>query len=173
MAELDIKQLFRDQAKSLLERLHIKSRDADLSMDLVQDAFVRLLERDQSQGDEREPMQNQAAYLNRVANNLLVDHFRSKAAQQTDVVANDELSDMAESGIHTDDQVAQQQQLQKMRDAVMQLPLRTRQVFQLCRLQDKSYAEAAQHLDISVSSVQKHLTQAMNYLSEALARDEK
>lgn len=45
VAELDLRQLFQQQANNLLQRLKAKSRDPALAEDLLQDAFVRLLER--------------------------------------------------------------------------------------------------------------------------------
>ena len=170
VAELDLRQLFQQQANNLLQRLKAKSRDPALAEDLLQDAFVRLLERQSDDHSGSAAIQNSTAYLNRVANNLLLDHYRSQQARQTEPYANDELSEMAETASQTDNQVGQQQQLEHMRQLLAQMPLRTRQVFQLCRIQGKSYAEAADHLDISVSSVQKHLTRALDYLTQALER---
>ncbi|WYX20972.1 sigma-70 region 4 domain-containing protein [Achromobacter xylosoxidans] len=49
--------------------------------------------------------------------------------------------------------------------------MRTRQIFQLCRVEGLSHAEAARYLDISPSSVQKHLAMALDLMRERLGDD--
>lgn len=171
MADLNFKQLFREQLDNLLQRLHSKTQDQDLSMDVVQDAFVRMMDLQRRSGGDMD-IRNSAAYLHGTANNVLSDYYRHQTAIKTELFANDQMNDLCESVPSAEDVVMHQQRLQHVRAAVMGLPVRSRQVFQLCRLQDKTYAEAAAHLNISVSAVQKHLALALNYMTDHLAGDE-
>ncbi|GGH63542.1 RNA polymerase sigma-70 factor (ECF subfamily) [Filimonas zeae] len=51
-------------------------------------------------------------------------------------------------------------QLNLLEKAVAQLPEKRKKVFELCRLQGKTYAEAAAELGISVNTVKNHLSEA-------------
>ena len=59
-----------------------------------------------------------------------------------------------------DEEALYEAQLEILQDAVDKLPSQKRKVFRLCRLEGKSYEEAAELLDISVSSVKDYLKQA-------------
>src|SRR5205085_808531 len=67
-----------------------------------------------------------------------------------------------------DEWVAEQQCLQRMKHALHAMPARTREVFQLHRLQGLSHSQIAEHFDISVTAVQKHMARAMAALSERM-----
>ncbi|BEV11878.1 hypothetical protein ATDW_23740 [Asticcacaulis sp. DW145] len=55
--------------------------------------------------------------------------------------------------------------------ALMRLPQRTRQVFVLTRLDGLSYGETATALNISESTVQKHLAMATAHMMQHLETD--
>ena len=51
-----------------------------------------------------------------------------------------------------------------MRAAILQLPLRCRQVYLLNRIDGMSYPQIASHCDISVKAVEKHIGKALTML---------
>lgn len=53
--------------------------------------------------------------------------------------------------------------------AIHQLPKETQRVFYLCRMEGKSYAEAAASLRISINTVKYHLKNAVKILTERFA----
>jgi RNA polymerase sigma-70 factor (ECF subfamily) len=61
-----------------------------------------------------------------------------------------------------------QQQRQALRDAIAQLPPRTREVLRLNRLEGLTHAEVASKLEISDSSVQKHLAKGLAMIMQRL-----
>ena len=52
-----------------------------------------------------------------------------------------------------------------------ELPERTRVVFLLHRFEELKYAEIARRLEISVSSVEKHMMEAMRQIKTRFERD--
>ncbi len=58
--------------------------------------------------------------------------------------------------------------LARLREIVAELPPRTREIFRLNRLEGLTHAEVARRLEISDSSVQKHLARALAHVMQAL-----
>jgi RNA polymerase sigma factor (sigma-70 family) len=65
-------------------------------------------------------------------------------------------------------QAMAQQQRQALKQALAELPERTQQIFRLNRIEGMTHAQVARHLDISDSSVQKHLAKALAYVMQRL-----
>lgn len=61
---------------------------------------------------------------------------------------------------HTEEDYYLKESRKLLQDAMTNMPPRCREVFELCRLQGKSYEEAALLLDISTSTVSNHLVRA-------------
>lgn len=49
-------------------------------------------------------------------------------------------------------------------EAINQLPLRKKQAFELCKLQGRTYAEAAEIMNISSETVKEHITLALKFV---------
>ncbi|MCY1272137.1 putative RNA polymerase sigma factor FecI [compost metagenome] len=163
MSEPDLKSLFIKHAKALQSLLTRKVRDPQLAADLVQESFLRLVEqRDKAQID------NSQAYLYRTAHNLMVDHARQQMRRKTDLVPHEALEDIIEERPGLDEAAASVQHMQRLREAVAELPPRTREIFRLNRLEGLTHSEVARHLDISDSSVQKHLSKALAHVMQRL-----
>jgi RNA polymerase sigma-70 factor (ECF subfamily) len=66
-----------------------------------------------------------------------------------------------------------EQQMQLLEKAISQLSPQKRKVFELCKLQGKTYSETAKELNISAHTVKEYLAGAMAYIKEyALAHPE-
>lgn len=65
-------------------------------------------------------------------------------------------------------QAMAEQQRMALKQAVAELPERTREIFRLNRIEGMTHAEVARHLEISDSSVQKHLSKALAYVMQRL-----
>lgn len=164
MSDLDIKGLFQQHAKTLQNFLLRKSRDPQLAADLTQESFLRLAEQGHAAGIDNSP-----AYLYRTASNLLIDHQRQQARRKTDLVPHERLVEIEDSGTSLEDRTAALQQVEHMQRALDELPLRTRQIFQLNRVDGLTHAQVADELGISDSSVQKHLAKALAHVMQRLA----
>ena len=65
---------------------------------------------------------------------------------------------------------SKKQQVAKLKDALAELPERVRFVFLLHRYEGMKYREIAQHLGISVSSVEKYMMQAIKHVAKRPSR---
>lgn len=167
MAESDLKRLFLKHAKTLQGLLTRKVRDPQLAADLVQESFLRLAEQ---QSGER--IDNTPAYLYRTAHNLMIDHLRQQQRRKTDLVPHEALEGIVEDSLGLEESTAAEQHMRRLRAAMNELPPRTREIFRLNRLEGLTHAEVARRLDISDSSVQKHLSRALAYVMQCLQEQE-
>ncbi|MFI8578390.1 RNA polymerase sigma factor [Ectopseudomonas khazarica] len=161
MSDLDLKGLFQKHAKTLHSFLLRKSRDPHLAADLTQESFLRLAEQS---GGER--IDNSPAYLYRTASNLLIDHQRQQIRRRTDLLGDDLLHEIEAEGSSLDDITAARQRIERLQEAVAELPARTQEIFRLNRIEGLTHAQVARQLEISDSSVQKHLARALAHVME-------
>jgi len=137
--------------------------------DLVQDLYLRL-----SGMEAVGPVDNPSALLHRIGSNLMLDRLRSQKrsgardndwrAINTTAVAGQEIADEPSA----DEVVAGRQRLQALVEAVEDLPEKTRQAFQLHKLDGHSHVETARRMGISVSTVEKHISSALKSLTRRL-----
>lgn len=128
------------------------------SEDLVQEVFCRLAARDRSA-----PIEQPEAYIFQMAANLLRDRARRAATRAA--MGRELAADGGSFEEISPERVLQgRQQVQALQTALGELPEKTRIVFLLHRFEDYKYAEIAQHLGLSVSSVEKHIMAAMRHL---------
>lgn len=165
MTDKTLKGLFLAHRRELQAYLTEKLKDADTAADLTQEAFLRYAEQNPARAAV---VLNGRSYLYRTAHNLAVDYIRQKARQKTDTSAHDDMANVADDRPSQEDETDSRQKLERLRSIVAELPERTRQIFLLNRVEGLSYAETAERLGISESSVQKHLAKALLHVTKRL-----
>ncbi|MCK7596053.1 RNA polymerase sigma factor [Microbulbifer sp. CAU 1566] len=157
-----LEKLFADHGQALVRFVTRIVRSTEDAEDIAQHAYLRL----QKLSDEKD-LENPRAYLFQIANNLAVDQLR-RGKLHIEYI-NQQLP--AEGATTMDDDhadhqspervLAARQQLQAIHQAMDSLPLKCRQAFLLHRSRGLSYSEIAQEMNISVSSVEKYILQAL------------
>ncbi|MDR6433656.1 RNA polymerase sigma factor [Brucella pseudogrignonensis] len=165
MAGKTLKGLFLAHQRELKAYLTQKLKDSDTAADLTQEAFLRYAEQNSVDGTK---VVHARSYLYRTAHNLAVDHVRQKARRKTDTSTHDEMAEIADDRPTQEEAIDARQKLDRLQTAVAELPGRTRQIFVLSRIEGLSYAETADRLGISESSVQKHLAKALLHVTQRL-----
>jgi RNA polymerase sigma-70 factor (ECF subfamily) len=157
-------RLFAVEAPSLFRYLLRRTRSRDDAADLVQEAFLRLFRAVSGQDAPERP----GAYLQQIASNLARDHARRAVAH--DERRHQPLDEERQSSAQpTPHQFLEfNQTLQQFEGALWQLPSKTRDIFLLHRREGMTYAQIAQDRNISVSSVEKHMMNAIAHLDRAL-----
>lgn len=151
-----------------LERYFMKRvRDKAEVDDLVQEVFYRLAAR-----RENTPMEKPEAYIFQIAANLLRDRARKEITKR---VSTRQLFDQNENNfeeISPERVLLGRQKLIALKNALNELPERTRVIVLLHRYEEFKYREIALHLGISVSSVEKHMMDAIKHLTFRLGGPE-
>lgn len=163
MASKALKRLYLAHGRALQDYLTNKLRDPALAADLTHDTFVRIAER----GDPAS-ISNDRSYLFRTAHNLAVDHIRLTERRRTDLTDGERLAEIPEDRPLLDDAVAARQMLARLHAVVADLPDRTRRIFVMAKIEGLTYAEVADQLGISESSVQKHLGMALAHVMQRM-----
>jgi RNA polymerase sigma factor (sigma-70 family) len=162
----DIETLARRHQAELMRIMRARIGNEDDARDLVQEAYTRLLRyQGQYSGEELK------RHLFRIASNLLADHWRRKRQQRRDAhVPIDDLS--LESGVPEQDrQLAAQQDLARLKECILNMPPRRRDVLILSRIHGLSNAEIAAHCGIAIKTVEKHLALAISECRDEVGDD--
>ncbi len=129
--------------------------------EIVQDIFVKLWVK----RDELNIAQSLRAYLYRMALNKIInytEHHKVRRIHQAETLAthsphNDQISVIQENEIQ-----------QIVFETVDSMPPKRRAVYELSRHEGLKYAEIAEQLDISIKTVEAHLSKALEQLRIAL-----
>lgn len=153
----EIYQRYKSKLISSTLRL-LKSRE--LTEELVQNLFLKIWER----REQIDPEQSLHAYLYKIAHNLAYDTFRKAARDKK--LFEQLLSATSISYDHIEKHVFKKENDAILNEAIRLLPPQQQKVFTLCKLEDKSYEEAANILNISPGTVNNHMYRANIFLKE-------
>jgi RNA polymerase sigma-70 factor (family 1) len=157
-------QLYQLYSGRLLRYL-IKLVKSDLyAGELLQETFIKLW----YNRKKVDPNQSFRSYLFRIAENNVYDFFR-KAARDKKLQAAI-IKSACEIYKHVEENLFTKQNEQLLQDAINLLPPKRRQVFQLIKIEERSYDEVSALLNISTSTINDHIVKATKYVRENLKK---
>lgn len=162
--EHDLATLFVRHAKELRAYVAGHVRCTHTAADLVQDTFVRVAQQPTAAES------NSRAYLYRVAHNLAIDHYRMRERRQTIPTAHEDLVEIVDEAPLPERAAEGGQHVLILQHALAALPSLTQEIFRLNRIEGQTYQAIARRLRISESSVQKHLSRALQAAMSCLRR---
>lgn len=139
-------------------------RNRQRAEDLAHDAFVRVLEGEQQQGQQE--VQQPRAYLHQITRNIAVDQFRRDERR---ALVEQGASGMDEAGGGDPESLMHALQLaESIEQALVELPLKCRQVFIWQKLDGLSQAEIAERLGLSRNMVERYMIRTLRHLRDRL-----
>lgn len=146
-------QYFNELSRFLTR--HVGCRE--LAADLLQELFLRLLSNEKATADIR----HQRGFLFRCARNLATEAATSLRWRRSP--AGEDAAEVEEGqGVCCPERHAEDKQaLNRLLTVVLRLSPRCRDAFILHKFDGLTYAEVAEHMDISVGAVEKHMTRAL------------
>jgi RNA polymerase sigma-70 factor (ECF subfamily) len=145
-------RLYRSHAGWLGKILALRFRASALDVDdLVQETYLRA-----ARYADVETRGHPRALLLQIAVNLARDQLRRRVVRGGLTISMDQIAE-AELGVHPPDQHWQLE----LKQAVLALPARYRDVFILSRFTGLTYDEIASHLGISVKTVEWRMSKAL------------
>jgi RNA polymerase sigma factor (sigma-70 family) len=158
-----------DQLALLFERYHIKlynfylrqTADQDLSQDLAQTVFERILKYKNSY---KEGLAFKAWFY-RIARNVKIDHFKKKKfnTSSLDEVYYDRNLGLSSQG---GQDLEKEERIRILYDSLNQLPEDKREILVLSQLEEMEYKEIAKTLDITENSARVKVHRALKALKE-------
>jgi RNA polymerase sigma-70 factor (ECF subfamily) len=134
------------------------TRDAMVCQDILQEVFVTLWEKRMS----LDPEQSVAGWLFVVSYNKAVTHLKNRLKlSRLSINVDVTLQSFSEPGVPV-----QERQAKLLEEAIEQLSPQKRKVFELCKLQGKTYEETAIELRISKHTVKEYLSAAVVYVKD-------
>lgn len=150
---------FAAPLKSFFRKRIARPVEAD---DLVQEVFLRLSKRPNLAGIERIE-----GYIFQTASSVLTDHFR-KAARSGGTHEPFDEDDHVEVAVSLERRVEARQKVQRVMDALHELPDVTRRIFALYHLQNLRQKDIADMLDMPLRTLENHMATASRHLYRKL-----
>lgn len=153
--------LFRRRRDDVYRVALLMTGRAQAAEDIAQDVFLAVI---RDAGRYEAGRSTVRAWLSGIARN----HARRRLDQDGRLLSFDgEDNGTEEPAVHPDPvgQMAAAQHLEALRRAILNLPVRYREVVVLCDLQELSYADAAAALDCAVGTVRSRLHRARALLA--------
>ena len=145
---------------SLISYFRRRVRDPAEVDDLVQDVFLRIVQRGGTSG-----LDHFEGYVFQTAASVLADRHRRRTVRHADDHIQFDADEHAELDFDAERLIEGKTALRAATTALMALPERTRIIFLLKRLEGFRHREIAHRLGISVSAVEKHMLKAVQHLA--------
>lgn len=151
----DFEVVFDEYYRPLKNFLYYKLADIDLAEDITQEVFIKTW-------DKRDTiiMETVKSYLYKIANNLAVNHFNS-GKKRFELKLQDHDRPVSESPQYM---MEKDEFADKLNRALENLSESQRVVFMMNRIDDLTYKEIADRLEISVKAVEKRMHGALESL---------
>ncbi|RAK02648.1 RNA polymerase sigma-70 factor (ECF subfamily) [Larkinella arboricola] len=156
-----LSKLYDRYWNQLLRVAYQKVRSHEVAEELVQNLFIKLWE-----GRKRFQIQRVDLYLFAALKFAIIDYIRHLTRQEEFTFYYE--SFVSEATTDTEDQLAHHDLINAVQLLLAQLPVKTQEVFRLCRFEDLSTEEAAYRLQLTEKTVEYHLTKALKVLREHL-----
>jgi RNA polymerase sigma-70 factor (ECF subfamily) len=149
---------------SLLRYFSRKVRDRSHAEDLVQEVFLRLVKKTGFDGNRP----GARAYVFETANNVYIDWLRRRRVRQAGAHDSLEPGHPSDEDFSSERVLIGKERLAEALAVLMELPERTRAIFVLRRIEGLRCKDVAKRLNISASSVEKHMVKAVAHLMRHL-----
>jgi RNA polymerase sigma-70 factor (ECF subfamily) len=160
-SESAFEELYFIYSNRLLGFLIRLVKSEDVASELLQEVFVKVWKN----RENIDPQQSFRSYVFRIAENCVYDFFR-KAAR--DKKLQSALINSACEYSHIEESFLNKENEQLLQQAINSLPPKRRQVFQMVKMEDRSYEEVSRLLNISTSTINDHIVKATKSVLENL-----
>jgi RNA polymerase sigma-70 factor (ECF subfamily) len=152
-------ELFERHHRAVYGFLYRMSGSRELSEDLVQEVFLRILR----YRETYTPHTSFSAWMYGIARNALIDQMRKR---RPETVWDDGLPDVQSADLPADEKIRSRQETALLRRALASLPADKREVLILSRFQNLQYNEIGRILGCEPNAVKQRVFRAVRALGE-------
>jgi RNA polymerase sigma factor (sigma-70 family) len=157
---------FQELYDDLLRYLTRRTGDVERAAEIAQDTYVRLAAIAPEVGE----IENQRAYIYRVAGNLAVDTMRREGRHTARLSGEEPDEGIADPTPSPEISAIDRDRLARFEQALDALPHKARLALLMFRMDGLSHREIAQRLNVSESMVAKYIGQALRHCRDRLWR---
>jgi len=165
MTTEELERAFKAHARELRVFLYRQLQSTETAADLTQETWLRMLDQ-----RPRKPVDNLRAFIFRIGRNLAIDHLRSRMSRERHDQGLAYLFEVTGESPELVDSVAARQELEALDAAWQRMDEPAKSIFLMCRLQGRAHKEVAAELGVSLSTVEKTLATALDFLRRSLQR---
>ena len=159
-------KLYLYYSTPLYKKINSIVKDESISDEILQDLFLKVWEKKDSIKIEH----SFAAFLYTVANNLVYDYLR-KVSKDKRLQAR-LMINAVDYYLQIEEQLIGKETNAIIQQAISQLSEQRRNVFILCKLEGRSYQEAADILGVSVSTINSHIVNSTRFIKKYLYKNQ-
>lgn len=154
--ELTYKSIFKEHSKALRNFIYYKCGDLDRAKDIMQDAMIKLWE-----NCAKVELSKAKSFLFTVSQRQMIDEIRHDKVKL-------QFSKKVETGSVSDpsQELIKKEFEAKLMQSISDMPETQREAFLMNRMDNMSYKEIAETLDISVKAVEKRIHLALLFLKD-------
>lgn len=160
-----IEKWFKDYYKSLYYFADSYINDSETAKDIVNEVFEQIW----NKRKEIDLNTSIKSLLFTMVKNKAINHIRHKEVKNKYYNAEKLKPDIATD---TDEAEEHEKLIKRIKQSIEELPPKASDVFKMCFIQNMSYKEIGEELDVSINTVKTHLKKALKRLREEY-RDEK
>ena len=157
----NFEQLFKDHYNSLYYYAYSIVNDDELAKDLVNDSFEEIW----NKRNKIDISYSLKAYLYQIVKNRCVNHLKKQEVEQKYI--NRTIHSVDDSDEYKDNESV----MAELMKAIEQLPEQGRKVFTKCFIENLTYKEAAEELNVSVNTIKTHVSNSLKRLRKELDKD--
>ncbi|MFC1692326.1 RNA polymerase sigma factor [Candidatus Latescibacterota bacterium] len=150
--------LFEKHHKRLYNYFLLETKNRQVSEDLVQDVFYRMLKYRHTYHSEGKLM----SWMFKIARNARIDYFREHSVQ-SDLI--EEGDDFVSSDPNPEEKYEQESEIDLLRKAIDELPVDKREVIIMSRFNNMRYEEIGKVLGCTVGTVKVRVYRAIKELT--------
>lgn len=158
--EAAFKQLYFLYSERLYGNLLKLLKSESIAQEILQDVFMKIWDHRQHIDTEK----SFRSYLFRIAENMVCNFY--KKASREKALLQQLVSKSSEEYAHVEETLFSKEQKSFLHNAIESLPPQRKQVFELCKVEGKSYDEVSGLLGISISTISDHIVKANRCLRE-------
>jgi RNA polymerase sigma-70 factor (ECF subfamily) len=154
--EINYKDIFKEHGKALRNFIYYKCGDLDRAKDVMQEAMIKLWE-----NCSKVEFEKAKSFLYTVSQRLMIDQIRHDKVKL-------EFAKRGDNNTATDPafELIKKEFESKLMQSISDMPVTQREAFLMNRMDNMSYKEIAERLEISVKAVEKRIHLALLYLKE-------
>ncbi len=135
-------------------------KSVDDAQEILQDVFIKVWQK----RELIDPEQSFKSYLFQISKFTVYNFIRKVHLDRK--LKNYLSRENTELYTHIEEAIAYRESDQFILDAINELPTQRKQVYKLCKIEGKSYAEVSQQLGISTSTINDHIVKATKFLKK-------